>query len=120
MSSNKPFPSSDFDVFKENSLILDNFVNSQENEHPDRFARKRPTITGIIREAFNVRTDISTALNLCNSCRNITGFGIGHTLDADWSITTYIHRTDTNFTSGTALNRIFNHCSNLLCYALTR
>lgn len=59
MSSNKPFPSSDLDVFKENSLILDNFVNSQENEHPDRFARKRPTITGIIREAFNVRTDIS-------------------------------------------------------------
>ncbi|QDJ96676.1 hypothetical protein PS2_0169 [Aeromonas phage PS2] len=59
MSSNKPFPSSDLDVFKENSLILDNFVNSQENEHPDRFARKRPTITGIIKEAFNVRTDIS-------------------------------------------------------------
>lgn len=59
MSSNKPFPSSDLDVFKENSLILDNFVNSQENEYPDRFARKRPTITGIIREAFNVRTDIS-------------------------------------------------------------
>jgi hypothetical protein len=59
MSSNKPFPSSDLDVFKENSLILDNFVNSQENEYPDRFARKRPTITGIIKEAFNVRTDIS-------------------------------------------------------------
>lgn len=59
MSSNKPFPSSDLDVFKENSLILDNFVNSQENEHPDRFGRKRPTITGIIKEAFNVRTDIS-------------------------------------------------------------
>ena len=59
MSSNKPFPSSDLDVFKENSLILDNFVNSQENEHPDRFNRKRPTITGIIKEAFNVRTDIS-------------------------------------------------------------
>ena len=60
MSSNKPFPSSDLDVFKENSLILDNFVNSQENEYPDRFARKRPTITGIIKEAFNVRTDISS------------------------------------------------------------
>lgn len=59
MSSNKPFPSSDLDVFKENSLILDNFVNSQENEHPDRFKRKRPTITGIIKEAFSVRTDIS-------------------------------------------------------------
>lgn len=59
MSSNKPFPSSDLDVFKDNSLILDNFVNSQENEHPDRFGRKRPTITGIIKEAFNVRTDIS-------------------------------------------------------------
>lgn len=59
MSSNKPFPSSDLDVFKENSLILDNFVNSQENEYPDRFNRKRPTITGIIKEAFNVRTDIS-------------------------------------------------------------
>lgn len=59
MSSNKPFPSSDLDVFKDNSLILDNFVNSQENEYPDRFARKRPTITGIIKEAFNVRTDIS-------------------------------------------------------------
>ncbi|MGL4614272.1 MAG: hypothetical protein ACRCVV_10340 [Shewanella sp.] len=59
MSSDKPFPSSDLDVFKENSIILDNFVNSQENEYPDRFARKRPTITGIIKEAFNVRTDIS-------------------------------------------------------------
>jgi hypothetical protein len=59
MSSNKPFPSSDLDVFKENSLILDNFVNSQENEYPDRFNRKRSTITGIIKEAFNVRTDIS-------------------------------------------------------------
>lgn len=59
MSSNKPFPSSDLDVFKENSLILDQFVNSQDNEHPDRFNRKRPTITGIIKEAFNVRTDIS-------------------------------------------------------------
>ena len=59
MSSNKPFPSSDLDVFKENSTILDHFVNSQENEHPDRFNRKRPTITGIIKEAFNVRTDIS-------------------------------------------------------------
>ncbi|UIS25124.1 tail fiber protein [Aeromonas phage pAEv1810] len=59
MSSNKPFPSSDLDVFKDNSLILDNFVNSQDNEYPDRFGRKRPTITGIIKEAFNVRTDIS-------------------------------------------------------------
>ena len=59
MSSNKPFPSSDLDVFKENSLILDHFVNSQDNEYPDRFNRKRPTITGIIKEAFNVRTDIS-------------------------------------------------------------
>ena len=59
MSSNKPFPSSDLDVFKDNSIILDNFVNSQDNEYPDRFNRKRPTITGIIKEAFSVRTDIS-------------------------------------------------------------
>ena len=59
MSSNKPFPSSDLDVFKDNSVILDNFVNSQDNEYPDRFNRKRPTITGIIKEAFSVRTDIS-------------------------------------------------------------
>ena len=59
MSSNKPFPSSDLDVFKENSLILDQFVNSQDNEYPDRFNRKRPTITGIIKEAFSVRTDIA-------------------------------------------------------------
>lgn len=59
MSSNKPFPSADLDVFHGNSLILDHFVNSLNDEYPDRLGRMRPTITGIIKEAFNVRTDIN-------------------------------------------------------------
>lgn len=59
MPTNNPLPSGSLEDFKDNAIILDFFVNSQENEHPDRFARKRPTITGIIKEAFNVRTDIS-------------------------------------------------------------
>ena len=59
MPTNNPLPSSSLEDFKDNSIILDHFVNSQEEQHPDRFGRARPTITGIIREAFNVRTDIS-------------------------------------------------------------
>ena len=59
MPTNNPLPSSNLEDFKDNSIILDHFVNSQDNEYPDRFNRKRPTITGIIKEAFNVRTDIS-------------------------------------------------------------
>ena len=59
MPTNNPLPSSNLEDFKDNSIILDHFVNSQEEQHPDRFGRARPTITGIIREAFNVRTDIS-------------------------------------------------------------
>ena len=59
MPTNNPLPSSSLEDFKDNSIILDHFVNSQDNEYPDRFNRKRPTITGIIKEAFNVRTDIS-------------------------------------------------------------
>lgn len=59
MPTNNPLPSSNLEDFKDNSIILDHFVNSQEEQHPDRFGRARPTITGIIREAFNVRTDIT-------------------------------------------------------------
>lgn len=59
MPTNNPLPSGSLEDFKDNAIILDHFVNSQENEYPDRFNRKRPTITGIIKEAFNVRTDIS-------------------------------------------------------------
>ena len=59
MPTNNPLPSSNLEDFKDNSIILDHFVNSQEEQHPDRFGRTRPTITGIIREVFNVRTDIS-------------------------------------------------------------
>ena len=49
MPTYNPFPSGSLEDFKDNAIILDHFVNSQENEHPDRFARKRPTITGIIK-----------------------------------------------------------------------
>ena len=59
MPTNNPLPSSNLEDFKDNSIILDHFVNSQEEQHQDRFGRARPTITGIIREAFNVRVDIS-------------------------------------------------------------
>lgn len=42
------------------------------------------------RYPHDVCTSINTALNLRNRCSDITGFGIGHTLNADWRITAHI------------------------------
>lgn len=81
MATNNPIGSNSVEDFQDNSIILDHFVNSQKESHPDRFGKQRPTITGIIKEAFSVRQDIN------NFTENLVGMSRWDPIPKNTSLT---------------------------------
>ena len=43
----------------DNSEVVDNFVNSQQDETPDRFGTKRLTLAGLIKRSMALRNEIN-------------------------------------------------------------
>ncbi|UIS24968.1 hypothetical protein PQC65_gp030 [Aeromonas phage pAEv1810] len=58
-NTGNPLPSKDILDLYDNSEVVDNFVNSQQDEVPDRFGTKRLTLAGLIKRSMALRNEIN-------------------------------------------------------------
>ena len=58
-NTGNPLPSKDILDLYDNSEVVDNFVNSQQDEVPDRFGTKRLTLSGLIKRSMALRNEIN-------------------------------------------------------------
>ena len=58
-NTGNPLPSKDILDLYDNSETIDNFVNSQQDEIPDRFGTKRLTLCGLIKRSMALRNEIN-------------------------------------------------------------
>jgi hypothetical protein len=58
-NTGNPLGSKDILDLYDNSETIDNFVNSQQDETPDRFGQKRLTLAGLIRRSMALRNEIN-------------------------------------------------------------
>ena len=58
-NTGNPLPSKDILDLYDNSENIDQFVNSQQDEVPDRFGTKRLTLAGLIKRSMALRNEIS-------------------------------------------------------------
>lgn len=58
-NTGNPLPSKDILDLYDNSETIDNFVNSQQDETPDRFGTKRLTLAGLIKRSMALRNEIN-------------------------------------------------------------
>lgn len=58
-NTGNPLPSKDILDLYDNSEVVDNFVNSQQDETPDRFGQKRLTLAGLIKRSMALRNEIN-------------------------------------------------------------
>ena len=58
-NTGNPIGSKDILDLYDNSETIDNFVNSQQDEVPDRFGTKRLTLAGLIKRSMALRNEIS-------------------------------------------------------------
>lgn len=58
-NTGNPLPSKDILDLYDNSETIDNFVNSQQDEIPDRFGTKRLTLAGLIKRSMALRNEIN-------------------------------------------------------------
>lgn len=58
-NTGNPLGSKDILDLYDNSENIDHFVNSQEDEHPDRFGVKRLTLAGLIKRSMALRNEIN-------------------------------------------------------------
>lgn len=58
-NTGNPLPSKDILDLYDNSETIDNFVNSQQDEIPDRFGVKRLTLAGLIKRSMALRNEIN-------------------------------------------------------------
>ncbi len=58
-NTGNPLGSKDILDLYDNSEVVDNFVNSQQDETPDRFGQKRLTLAGLIKRSMALRNEIN-------------------------------------------------------------
>lgn len=58
-NTGNPIGSKDILDLYDNSEVVDNFVNSQQDETPDRFGTKRLTLAGLIKRSMALRNEIN-------------------------------------------------------------
>ena len=58
-NTGNPLGSKDILDLYDNSEVVDNFVNSQQDEVPDRFGTKRLTLAGLIKRSMALRNEIN-------------------------------------------------------------
>lgn len=58
-NTGNPLGSKDILDLYDNSEVVDNFVNSQQDETPDRFGTKRLTLAGLIKRSMALRNEIN-------------------------------------------------------------
>ena len=58
-NTGNPLGSKDILDLYDNSEVVDNFVNSQQDEIPDRFGSKRLTLAGLIKRSMALRNEIN-------------------------------------------------------------
>ena len=58
-NTGNPLPSKDILDLYDNSENIDHFVNSQQDETPDRFGQKRLTLAGLIKRSMALRNEIN-------------------------------------------------------------
>lgn len=58
-NTGNPLPSKDILDLYDNSETIDNFVNSQQDEVPDRFGTKRLTLAGLTKRSMALRNEIN-------------------------------------------------------------
>ena len=58
-NTGNPLGSKDILDLYDNSEVVDNFVNSQQDEIPDRFGTKRLTLAGLIKRSMALRNEIN-------------------------------------------------------------
>lgn len=58
-NTGNPLPSKDILDLYDNSEVVDNFVNSQQDEVPDRFGTKRLTLAGLTKRSMALRNEIN-------------------------------------------------------------